>query len=202
MGKRGSGLSLQYLATLNLIFVTDSRALEPLGVHLFTSTKYSINFLCFTVGIYGKSQVGLLEKGKAFPFPNYSHIWFFPCIRRGAIGTCTSIRDNWAAQQRYWVCCYEWLGKSSSINSSSLLEKFSQTAVAGQFARIVRKQTWNKTRHLHFYFKRAMLLERPAQAETSCFWYLSSDISEIIIIIDWPQDLFQVYKIFMMNSCS
>lgn len=80
MEKRGSGLNLQYLATLSLIFVTGSRVLEPPGLVqsiLFTSAKYSMNTLCFTMGICGKSQVGLLEKGTDFPFINYLLIWFF-----------------------------------------------------------------------------------------------------------------------------
>jgi len=46
-----------------------------------------------------------------------------------------------------------------------------------------------------------MLLETPAQAETTSFQVSSSDISGLINTVDWPQDLFRDYEDFMMNSC-
>lgn len=110
IGRKGSGLSLQYLATLSLIFVTGSRVLEPLGLHVFTNTKYSVSTLYFTMGIYGKSQVGLLEKGIAFPFHNYLLICFLPCIKKGATRTCRN-RDNSLTHQWYWVHAMNYLEK-------------------------------------------------------------------------------------------
>lgn len=66
MGKRGSGLSLQYLATFNLIFVTGSTVLEPLGLLLFTSTKYSMSTLCFYNGQPWKKPSWAPGEGNSF----------------------------------------------------------------------------------------------------------------------------------------
>lgn len=84
-------LSLQYLATVRLILATGSRVLEPLGLNLFTSTKYAVSTLCFSLDNYGKAQDGLLEKRIALPFLSYLHLLHllvFSFIRKGATRTC------------------------------------------------------------------------------------------------------------------
>lgn len=109
-GRGVSSLSLQYLASLSFIFVTGSRFLEHWDSIFFTSTKYSMSTLCFTMGIHGKIQVGLLEKGTAFPCLNLL-IWvFFPCIKKSAV-TFFPPAEISEIILWYWVHAMNHLGK-------------------------------------------------------------------------------------------
>lgn len=108
-------LSLQYLATFSLIFAAGSRVLEPLGLDIFTSTKYSMSTLCFSLDNYGKGQDGLLEKRIALPFLSYLHLLHLPVFFLHK----ERYHQNMQEYQKYFVrtqvimgiCCESLLGK-------------------------------------------------------------------------------------------